>query len=639
MNKEIASSYRPEIDGLRAIAVLSVLFYHLGISGFSGGFLGVDVFFVISGYLITRLLALEFKTRSHINFRQFYLRRCRRLLPALIFTLIITTLVALALFTPQRLELFGGSLLHSIISTSNIYFFLQSGYFDIESSLKPLMHTWSLGVEEQFYLIWPIILLCILPRKYSPVLIFFLISLLSFSITYYVAHSHSTAAFFLMPFRIFEFSIGAILVFVAEFRVPKVAANVLFLLGLGFIIFSVCFYNGENQFIHMSTLFACSGAALCIQASRNASFAAILKTRLLVGIGLISYSLYLIHWPIIVFTKYQLHVEKFSINESILLLLLSFVIAILMYYFVEKPFRTPKIENRKFLVTTASFFISTACLGALIWMMDGWDWRPWMSNKLTLEAINNGKNLRFLPRQNQCIQKGWDKCDELQPDRVNGLIIGDSLAVDALNAFTAIAPQHNYALSTFTGCPPYNHIEKIVNPGHPRDLIVKCKVLNKKRYDVSYLKQFDYIVINALFSWYSSEHLREYLRFLKKNDIHKVIVFGNYFSVNEELPELINKFGFIRDDLDKFITDTNEDDKVKKYSEELGYLFISKKKVFYNNGAYELFDKNKIPFTYDRFHLSYEFAVRLAVQDKDKIFGFLALQSPINTVRQKHERS
>ena len=153
--------YRPDIDGLRAIAVLSVLLYHVGFDRLSGGFVGVDIFFVISGFLITKLLMSEYERSGNIDFKSFYIRRSKRLLPALFFTLIVSTIVAALLFTPQRLVTYGGSMIHSVLSFSNVYFFFQSGYFDVDSGLKPLLHTWSLGVEEQFYLIWPLLVLAI----------------------------------------------------------------------------------------------------------------------------------------------------------------------------------------------------------------------------------------------------------------------------------------------------------------------------------------------------------------------------------------------------------------------------------------------------------------------------------------------
>lgn len=148
MTAKLPREYRPDIDGLRAIAVLAVLLYHVGFDRLSGGFVGVDVFFVISGFLITKLLTSEYGRSGKIDFKSFYIRRAKRLLPALFFTLIVTTIVAVLIFTPQRLAIYGGSMMHAVFSFSNVYFFFQSGYFDVDSTLKPLLHTWSLGVEE-----------------------------------------------------------------------------------------------------------------------------------------------------------------------------------------------------------------------------------------------------------------------------------------------------------------------------------------------------------------------------------------------------------------------------------------------------------------------------------------------------------
>ena len=176
------------IDGLRAIAVLSVIFFHFGIFGFSGGYIGVDIFFVISGFLITRIIVAEIELTGRFSFLNFYQRRVRRLFPALVFVLFLTTVAAIFLLAPENLVQYGGSLAASAFSVSNILFWFESGYFDTASHLKPLLHTWSLSVEEQFYLVWPLLLL-LMASKTKKILAIVILGTVSFYFNYHFVHA------------------------------------------------------------------------------------------------------------------------------------------------------------------------------------------------------------------------------------------------------------------------------------------------------------------------------------------------------------------------------------------------------------------------------------------------------------------
>ncbi len=617
------SLYRPDIDGLRAIAVMSVLLYHSGFGALSGGFVGVDVFFVISGYLITRLLHSEVRRTGSIDFYGFYLRRLRRIFPALIFTLGGASVAAIFILTPQRLEQYGGSLLHAMLSASNIFFFFESGYFDTDSALKPLLHTWSLGVEEQFYILWPFVILLFAASNRRLYLAITLLGLITLILAAGLIGTYPSAVFFLVPFRVFEFAIGAVLVTVERNRSKNLMiSNALFSIGLSLMLVAILSYDEHTQFPGLSALVPCIGAALCIYSPGHGVFGRVLSNKPVVWVGLISYSLYLTHWPIIVFYKYTLGIQELTPVESVSIVLASFVAAILMYRFIEKPFRKSGTENRRFLlvITIASLLITY--IGASLWASDGWVWRPWINNSISVDAINKGKELRSKDRQLQCVRKGWDSCDDLANDQVNALIVGDSHALDGLNAFTRIFPSHNFSMSTLGGCPPYHEIEKLTLPTHPD--LDKCKGINVERYDVGYLKRYDYIVISVLFGWYSPDHLREYLRFLNDAGISKVIIIGGYLSMTEDLPELINKHGFDRSLLNEFISGSVVDDQALiKEVRDLGYFFLSKFDAFCEQGDCELFDEDMIPFSYDQHHLSYEFAQRVAIKRQREVSSYL----------------
>ena len=628
----VSNSYRPDIDGLRAVAVLSVILYHAGFSTFRGGYTGVDVFFVISGFLITRLLTREIESTGRIDFYSFYLRRVRRLLPAFFFTLICSSFFAFWVLSPLQLEDYGASLIHSVISASNIYFYLDSGYFDTSADLKPLLHTWSLGVEEQFYVIWPFMLfvgskVILKKKKWLLPLLVILAGLVSLFFAEFLIARYPDAVFYLMPFRIFEFAIGALLVWVGPIKQLKpIILDGLLLLGLVLIGCSIYGYSGTTIFPGVSALLPCIGAALCIYSGHALHVGKVLRNRVAVSVGLISYSLYLAHWPVIVFYK-KISIEELTQIESILLVVVSIVIAVFMYFWIEKPFRKVKLSNVSFLLACTLFSFTLSYLGASMWANGGWSWRAWAG--ISSNTINNKKGMRFQIRQKICERKGWDKCDDLVNGAINALIIGDSHGVDALNGFEKTYPEHNFTLSELGGCPPYKNIELITPPNHPNR--IKCKELNYRRFDVSYLKQFDYIVINVLFGWYTSDHLSEYLDFLNSNNIKKVIVLGDYLVLKKDIYDLINEYGYSAPAINKWVLNSpNFEPKLKAYTEGMGYYFLSKRNAFCKAGHCEIFDSNAIPFTHDSHHLSYEFAARLAVKDKKTIDQYLSTNKEQN---------
>ena len=300
-------AYRPEVDGLRAVAVLVVLFFHAGIPGFRGGFIGVDVFFVISGYLITRLIARRARRRSlHASpvstagARDGSFRRCSRPWPRpsprSVFVLSPTP--------PRRAQPLPG--VH-LLSVSNVLFWSLAGYFDTASEAKPLLHTWSLGVEEQFYLLWPIsVFLAYRWKRRGGVLALVAgIGLASLAAAEYAAGSHPDAAFFLTPFRMCELALGGLCLWLERSSVARTwYREGLTLVGLALIGYSVVELSPGHRFPGLSAMVPCAGAALVIVAGRGRIAGALLANRLAVGVGLISYSLYLVHWPLIVLWRY-----------------------------------------------------------------------------------------------------------------------------------------------------------------------------------------------------------------------------------------------------------------------------------------------------------------------------------------------
>ncbi|MEQ8691338.1 MAG: acyltransferase family protein [Pseudomonadales bacterium] len=348
--------YRSDIDGLRALAVVPVVFYHAGFAWFSGGFVGVDVFFVISGYLITSIIAREIESRT-FSLAHFYERRARRLFPALFTVVGASVVAAWMLLMPWELEDFGESVATTALFTSNFLFFTEAGYFDGPAELKPLLHTWSLAIEEQYYLLYPGFL--ILLQRLAPnhflhgTLTLFVGSLL---ISIWSTAAAPDAAFYLLPSRTWELMLGSILALLPAIGLAGWLRTAGGLLGIVMILAAVFGFDHSTPFPGLSALLPCVGTALIIfcggaqtneQGGANAAGSTVvLSTRVLswkplVWIGLISYSLYLWHWPVLVFAKHYF-LRPLHSEEALLLVGLSFLLAYLSWRWIEKPFRGSK---------------------------------------------------------------------------------------------------------------------------------------------------------------------------------------------------------------------------------------------------------------------------------------------------------
>ena len=324
-------AYLSHVDGLRCVAVLSVILFHLDFALFSGGWVGVDVFFVISGFLITRLI-VESVERGSFSFGDFYTRRARRVFPALIFTIAVSFLVGCLIFDPIYRQHFAGEVVYALAAVPNLFYWRDGSYFGVAESFKPLLHTWSLGVEEQFYLVWPLALTLLLGLRrvmlWSVLLGAFFISI-SAADFYYHAGSEN-AVFFLLPTRIFEFTIGALTVWIVDHRVPERVREGSMLCGLGLVAYAVFGFTPSTPFPSFYALIPCVGTALAIVGGSARRLAQLLSNPPVVWVGKISYSLYLAHWPIIVFYRYH-RLMPLSLTEKASLLVATVAIAQLMY--------------------------------------------------------------------------------------------------------------------------------------------------------------------------------------------------------------------------------------------------------------------------------------------------------------------
>ncbi len=610
--------FRKDIEGLRALAILSVLAFHHQWGVFSGGFVGVDVFFVISGYLITRNILKEIQGEG-FSFTAFYIRRARRLFPALFFTVALTLLIGIFVASPDNLKRIASSSAASILSVSNIYFRGQAGYWDYASIQKPLLHTWSLAVEEQFYLVWPVLVLVL--SRYVRCQQVAVVLLVGLGVIGVWAAEHDMAkdaagVFYLMPYRISEFVLGAICAWVPS-RTHRgvLEREVVSVVALGLIAYPVFDYSDATVFPGLSALLPCLGAAMLIFFNGGGVSRWILTNPIATGIGRISYSLYLAHWPIYVFYR-QWKGHTLDVQETLLASLATFALAVFMYKFVEQPFRA-RVSSHAVTIPTRTFVMLfsglTACLVAVsvsIWVGDGWAWRyPADLAQLSKDVGAEGKE-RFKPYSKSCQAKGALSCDT-PADGINVFIIGDSHALDVFNALEEQYPYFHYVFHGLGGCPPLAredfNLLTVQNPNR-----VACIARNEKLLYANQLAEADLIIINTVFAWYKPEHLAHAVMQIRKAAHAPIIVFGNYLIFNKEqdFPDLVVKHGVTNMDgyyEGKLSWNTFAyESELESLSKEIGFTYISKKKLFCENDSVMscpiMFD-GKL-FTYDRHHLS-----------------------------------
>ena len=358
--------YRSEIDGLRAIAVLPVILFHAGLSLFSGGFVGVDIFFVISGYLITTIL-IEDIDKNRFSITNFYERRARRIMPAIFAVMLFCIPFAWVWMLPGQMKDFSQSILATSLFSSNILFWLKSGYFSPESELQPLLHTWTLAVEEQYYLIFPIFLFFAF-KKFTKDKIFWIISLVAISsliLSEWGWRNQPSANFYLIPTRAWELLSGSLAAFIVLKKGVR-SNNIFSAFGLMFIIFSIFIYDENTPFPSMYTLLPVIGAVLIIIFSdKHTITSKFLSNKLFVILGLTSYSAYLWHQPLFAFARIRL--TDPSLFLMLILGLLSLLMGYLSWRFIEQPFRN---KNNKFLTRKVIFISSLS--GIILFSLFGY---------------------------------------------------------------------------------------------------------------------------------------------------------------------------------------------------------------------------------------------------------------------------
>jgi len=590
-------AYRPDIDGLRAIAVLVVVFFHVGFAPFSGGYVGVDVFFVISGFLITRLIREQIG-KGTFSFATFYARRARRLFPALFFTLVVSFVFATMLFSPDDLERFAQSVIFTVLSVSNFLFWRESGYFDAEANVKPLLHTWSLSVEEQFYLVWPLTMVVLAwlgsrlaargyrhaPDRTIPVFLA-VAGLIALAATELLLPVDAAAAFYLAPFRITEFAIGGVMVWLVAYR-PKnpLLLEPLVVVGLALIAWPVFAYSEETVFPGLNALPPCLGTALLIYAGTARHLGRLLNNRAAVGIGLISYSLYLVHWPMIVFYTYWV-ARPLEPVEQWAIVIGSTGLAAAMYFLVETPFRRGASKPRAW--SPARFGMACAALAALLivpaanaWSTSGWPSRLPQEVRDAVAGLKEKRNLTWEPvnplREKVSFADG----------KVRVLVVGDSHGKDATNALLFADEALGNKLDIinvgiFYQCQPYLGPRTATNE-LPQRRIDICNERMRDLIEGDLSKSADYIVFSARWLESGVENIGETIRAIQRNTDAQIVIFGRTAEF-EDVPALLTRFGRMQD-FDRYLASKRIDNShinepLKRIAEENGARYLSKEDI------------------------------------------------------------
>lgn len=471
--------YRREIDGLRAISLIAIVLFHAGFEAFSGGFLGVDIFFVLSGYLITSIILTDI-ANSDFSLIRFYEKRCRRILPALFVVLLVCIPFAWFWLLPHELKTFAKSVTYSALSVSNIYFFKTTNYFDSASELKPLLHTWSLGVEDQFYLLYPVLLIFLMKKSFKASYVALgIISIISLAVAHWSSLHYPLASFYLLHTRAWELLSGAIIgIYLHQRQTPIQAtklSNILSITGLLIVLISLFAYGESVPNPSLYTLPPIIGTLMIIAFTHPDQIVGkLLSNRIAVGIGLISYSAYLWHQPVFAFIRIK-NLGTIDAWSMIPAILITFIFAYISWRFIEKPARDQKnLTRRKVFIGSGvgiAFFLTIGITGEA---------KKGFENRYSIPpAVVNDFNLDNLALK--CYADRFCEVGDLSAKKSDVVVFGDSHSQSILAAFEKVG-QQTKTKTTFmglVGCPPL--LDVVILKGPP--ILGICEKLVEKQIE------------------------------------------------------------------------------------------------------------------------------------------------------------
>lgn len=606
--------YRHEIDGLRALAVIPVILFHAESNLFSGGYVGVDVFFVISGYLISHIVIAEVHagTFSIVNF---YERRARRILPALFFLILIVTPISWLTMMPHQLKDYAQSLVAVSLFSANVLFWLESGYFELASELKPLLHTWSLAVEEQFYFLFPITVL-FLNRFFRKALLFFFIVVFiaSLGLAQSLTYSSPNANFYLPFSRAWELICGSIAAsYVAKFGLPRSRhSSLLSILGIGMILSSMFLFDRTTPFPGVNALPTVIGTAMVILfGNQDTATGKALSFKPNVMIGRISYSLYLWHFAVFALARLYLNTEPTKLLFACLIAGV-FAISYLSYKFVETPFRN------KAKVGRASIFAGSSC-GIILFAAFGYSGHKYdgfVEYKLARIPESRQHILVDIEEERKAREDVWvpllDKATrEFDRDRETSvLILGDSVSEDLFVALSI--DTEGFWNFSFRRLSLDDTCMKYLFDSPPTSSICEREINALKRSNLS--TDADIVLVSATWQQHTVTDIKEVIRYFDRPGV-EVIVFGSAnFNDVASLSYQIARQDIPKGDWGTFFADNKRSDwnaqnlRLQAILAETGVAYIPKYDAFchqsHGHDECELFTDDGNALIYDTGHLT-----------------------------------
>ena len=640
-------NYRPDVDGLRAIAVLAVVGYHAFPNWVRGGFVGVDIFFVISGFLISTILLRNLES-DRFSFREFYSRRIRRIFPALAVVLAACLAFGWVALLADEYKQLGKHVAGGAGFISNFLLWSEYGYFDSAAETKPLLHLWSLGIEEQFYIVWPFLLWIGYRSRLNLLWIIAALGVASFAWNIGSASSDAVGDFYSPMTRFWELAIGSGLAYWTirrKVRLGDLRANLLSVGGLVLIVMSVLIVNNQKLFPYWWALLPTIGALLIVTAGPKAIVNQILSSKALVWVGLISYPLYLWHWPLLSFTRI---IESATPPREtrIVAVLISIFLAWLTYRLIEKPIRFGAASSRK-VAALCGAVLMVGFGGYLTYVQDGIRFRPLLIESTRSFAIMPGieltnlagverfeartkKEPEFLTetgtlgqaridatrtpacnysRQDQTFEDfiaGIGECVQLSKNKKNILIIGDSFAADLYAALSLTHKEFNFLQITGSDCTPIlSHL--LSQKG--------CIKLLGYAYDFANSHKLDAVILAGRWPSPFGELRHEFARLKDRN---KLIIVGPAFEYTEDVSKFIQRRPQYRS-AQRYVDSFVDDRKISLAKDmrvfvEANSVYYVDRIALYCSPKCPLFSDDGEPFISDYGHLNVPGAVYLGNQ-------------------------
>lgn len=616
------SNYRWDIQGLRAIAVLAVVIFHINPKLLSGGYIGVDVFFVISGYLIMGIIWRDLES-GDFSLTSFYARRMRRLFPALFVMVAISSLGAYFILLPNENIDFNKSLIATLFNISNFYFYLEADYFNDMMEFAPLLHTWSLSVEEQFYLLSPMVLIYIFTKQKAKILLilvalFILFLLLSQIAIYY----DKSFAFFASPTRFFQFILGGVVaISLQKNLLSKTKNDFMGAVGLLMIMLSLYFYDKSTVFPGVNALFPSMGTALILFSGQNSRYISwLLSNRIFKLIGNASYSIYLWHWPLIVFYKLEFS-PSLSRVEQLGLFLGSLVIGYLSWKYIEQTTRKNSQTNLKSIYTVIAISFALSAMAFLVIYkisIDSLAYKNRAYKYLEYNASKFRSGECFLTSEYDGIEFfNKSRCVTHTKNKKNYLLIGDSHAAHFYSALEELKKEgETITQITASGC----------HPTLPYSGVKRCQDLFKWAFEELVVeKRFETIILSAHWKYPEKESLLKSINYLKKYTNH-IIVLGANMEYLQSLPRLLialpkeGKTDMIYKTAGRYQDVSSVDYYMKSYLKLDGVRYISILHILCDQESCRTITDDGTPINFDSSHLTHKGALYIMQEIAPNLF-------------------